>query len=495
MAVRPDDRMVPVELVDDDEVVGPSPRTRTPRQRPADPDGADLPVGRAHGALVRWAVAGVVLGAIAVVSVATTRGTTEPTVGPAALAEPLAEVWAAAADDVLAAHDGVVVVQSTGTRHPRVRGLDEATGQELWSVPLGSGGIADTCHPGVTTAAATAAATAWCWRDQHWNADPASDQLVLTPQALVGIDVGSGEVISEREVTEASAGWAVEGDELLLAARGDGEIRLSRVSPAGWRTVWSTTVSLPPEPRGLRHTMWLEVTEGLAVLHGATTAVVDAADGRVLGSWTASLTEEGTILDGAEIAVTPWGFAAWSSAVEGMRLPEATWFDRSGRAVGQLVGELAEPEATDASVPDVLLVTRDGGDTLVAMSPGRGADLWQIPIAGGNVVAREQGLAVVAAGDAVTAYEVLSGARVWTRPVDGLHPEITGLSDGSSVLVTAVRARRWTSLVYRLADGGLLWSGTVPGGGEVGLIPSPPRLEMLGDTPVVWMGRTLVWVD
>lgn len=491
MAVRPDARMVPVELVDDDEVVGPSPRSRAPLRAPSDPGGGESPVGRAHGALVRWAVAGIVLGAIAVVSIATTRGATDPTVGPAALAEPLQEAWAAAADEVLGAQDGVVLVQSTGTRHPRVRGLDEATGQELWSVPLGSAGVADSCQRGVTTAPATV----WCWRDPHWRPDPASGQLVLRPQALVGIDVGSGEVWADRDVTEASAGWAVEGDELLLAARGDDEIRLSRVAPNGWRTLWSTSVVLPPEPRGLRHSMWLEVTEGLAVLHGATTAVVDAADGQVLGSWTASLEEEGTILDGAEIAVTPWGFAAWSSAVEGMRLPGATWYDRTGRAVGEVSGALAEPDATDGSVPEVLLVTRDAGDTLVAVSPERGVDLWQVPIAGGSVVARQHGLAVVAAGDAVTSYEVLSGARVWTRPVDGLHPELTGLSDGSSVLVTAVRGRRWTALVYRMADGGLLWSATVPGGGEVGLIPSPPRLEMLDGAPVVWMGRTLVWVD
>lgn len=432
-----------------------------------------------------------VLAAIAVVSVATTRGATEAPSGPVALAEPLREVWAAPADEVLAVSEGVVLVQSTGTRQPRVRGLDELTGREVWSVPLGAGGAADICKPGLTATPPTV----WCWRESHWDPDPESGRLAITTPALVGLAVASGAVVAEREMSEPSAGWAVEGGDVLLAVREDEGVRLERRAPAGWRAVWSATLAVPPEPRGLRHATWIDVDDGMVVVHGRTTAVVDAADGSVLATWTATADEEGTILDGAEVLVVPWGFASWSSAVEATRLPQAVWHDRAGRPVGEFTGELVEPATSDGSVPEVLLVTRDGGETLVAVDARGGADLWQVPIAGGAVVVRQDGAVVVTAGDAVTSYEVLTGVRVWTRPVEGLHPEIVGVSDGGTVVVTAVRSRRWTALAYRLADGGLLWSAVVPGGGEVGLIPYPPRIQMLDQAPMVWMGRTLVWVD
>lgn len=491
MAARPDDRMMPVELVDDDVVDGPSPWSSARRGHALAADAEGPPDARPHGALVRWAVAGVVLGAITVVSVATTRGTTEVPVAPGVLAEPLREVWAAPADEVLAVRDGVVLVQSTGTRAPRVRALDQATGRELWSTPLGGEGPADVCEPGLTATPPTV----WCWRTPHWDPDPESGRLAISPQALVGLDAATGEVLTAREMDEPSAGWSVEGDDVLLGAREDDVVRLERVSPTGWRTVWSTEIPVPAEPAGLRHDTWIDVTDGLAVVHGSTTAVVDAADGQVLAVWTATEDEEGSILDGAEVLVTARGFAAWSSAVEGMRLPRATWHDREGRAVGEFTGELVEPAANDGSVPEVLLVTRDEGQTLVAVTADDGTDLWHAPLSGGTVVAREGGTVVVAADDAVTSYEVLSGARLWTRPVDGLHAELAGVSDGSTVVVTAVRSHRWTALAYRLDDGGLLWSAAVPGAGDVGLIPYPPVLGMLDETPVVWMGRTLVWVD
>lgn len=492
MGTRPDDRMVPVELVDDDAAGGASPYLAAPQEhRPgAVDDGPGSPHGRLHGPLVRWAVAGVVLGAIAVVSVATTRGATDEQAVPGVLDTPLREVWAAAADEVLAVHEGVVVVQSTGTREPRVRALDEQTGREVWSVPLGPAGAAESCVPGVTGAPATL----WCWRPPHWDPAHVAGELAISPNAIVGLDVATGQQVVEREMGASSAGWAVDGDDLLLAVPEDGAVRVERVFPDGWETRWATTVPMARPSPGLRHDVWVEFVDGLALVHGPTTAVVDVADGRVLASWTASAQEEAAVLDGAEVVATPGGFAAWSSAVDGTRLPEAVWYDRSGQPRSEFSGELAEPPDADGSVPEVLLVTPDEGRTLLALGADGGAELWRLSLSDGHVVARRDGAVVVATADAVTSYETLTGIERWTRHVDGLHPELAGVSDQGTLVVTAVRERRWTALAYRLVDGGLLWSAAVPGAGELSLIPYPPRLETVAGTPVVWVGRTLVWV-
>lgn len=483
--------MVPVELVDDDVTVDTSPRTAAPRAGRADAGDAGPAQGRPHGPLVRWAVAGVVLGALAVVSVATTRGTTEAELAPGLLDAPLREVWAAAADEALAVHEGLVVVQSTGTREPRVRALDEETGREVWSHPLGPRGVAESCVPGVTGAPATV----WCWRPPRWDPSHVAGELAISPDALVGLDVATGEQVVERDMVEPSAGWSVDGDDLLLAAPEPGAVRLERLSPAGWETLWSTTLPMPPSSPGLRHDAWVEYAGGFAVVHGPTTAVVDTVDGRILATWTASEAEESTVLDGAEVVVTPQGFAVWASAVEGTRLPDAVWYDRTGEATSTFVGDVAEPADSDGSVPEVLLVTPDEGRTLVALDADGGAEHWRLPLAGGDVVARRDGLVVVATDGAVTAYETLTGIERWTRPVEGLHPELAGVSDAGTVVVTAVRERRWTAMAYRLADGGLLWSAPVPGAGELSLIPYPPRFRTVDGTPVVWVGRTLIWVD
>ncbi len=483
--------MVPVELIDDDATAGAAPRAATrPHPRADAADDAPRPGStRQRDTLARWAVAGVVLGAIAVVSVATTRGTTDDQAAPGALAAPMREVWAAAADEVLAVHEGLVVVQSTGTREPRVRALDEATGREVWSVPLGPQGAAESCVEGVTGAPATL----WCWRPPRWDPSHVAGELAISPDALVGLDVATGEQVVEREMVEPAAGWAVDGDDLLLATAESELVRVERLSPDGWRSDWTTTVPMPGST-GLRHDAWVEYAEGFAVVHGATTAVLDTADGRVVAAWTATEEEESTVLDGAEVVVTAQGFAAWSRAAEGIRLPDAVWYDRAGEPRIAFSGALAEPTDGDGSVPEVVLVTPDEGRTLVALTES-GVELWRLPLQGGSVVARRDGLVVVASDDAVTSYETLTGIERWTRPVAGLHPELAGLSDAGTVVVTAVRDRRWTALAYRLVDGGLLWSAPVPGAAELSLLVFPPAYQTVDGIPVVWVGRTVVWVD
>lgn len=488
MAARADDRMVPVELVDDD-LDRSSSRLVVPADVPVSTGVHDGAAPRPRGPLVRWAVAGVVLAALALVSVATTGGG-DPGVPPGPLAQPLREAWATPADEVLAISDGLVLVQSTGSREPQVRALDETNGREVWAQPLGRDGVADDCATGLTAPPAMV----WCWRDPHWHPDGDSGRRITTPQGLVGLDAATGEVLLVHEMGVPSAGWAVVGGDLVLASRRDDVVHVERIAPSGWTTVWTTTVDLPPGLGHLHRTV-TEVTEGLIVLKGPTTAVIDPDDGRVLASWTADPAEEGTVLDAADVVVTDAGFAAWSSAVRGERLPDAVWHDRDGTVLTSFSGDLLVPAESDHSVSDVLLVTRDGGATVTALSVGSGADLWEADLEGGSVVARHDGVVVLALAEGISAYEVLTGRHLWSAPVDGLHAGIGGLSDGETVVVTAVRARRWTAVAHRLTDGVLLWSAELPGVGEITLVPYPPEVESFDGTPIVRIGRTLVWTD
>lgn len=487
MAAWPDDRMVTVELVDDD---GEGSSTR-PAARPWRPMRGQEPAEtgdvRPHGALTRWVAACVALGAVVVVTATATRPSADGEEGPGPLAYPLHEVWSTPADEVLGVHDGLVLVQSTGTREPRVRALDERTGDQVWSASIGSAGVADTCA-GLTPDPPTV----WCWRTPHWEPNPEDGRLAITPQGLVALDAATGEVRGFHEATEPTAGWHVVDEDLLLAARRDGVVTVRRVSPADWHEVWSTSLDLPG---GLQrtHRPRVEVAEGFVVVRGPTTAVLDVADGAVLASWSVPA-DDATVLGAAEVAVTPHGFAAWTGVVEGARVAEGTWYDRDGTPAGEVSGRVLAASATDAAAPEVLLVSRDDGASLVATSVESGQDLWQVDLAGGAVATRADGVVVVTSGDEVSAYETLTGLRLWHHDVDGLHAGLGGVGDGSTVVVTAVRARRWTVLAYRLSDGALLWQGTVPGTGEIGLVPHPPTIELVGDVPVVRIGRTLVWL-
>lgn len=509
MASRPDGWMVEVELVEDDGTSAPSPDVAAPADGSTGtaartaatgdtPDTADGPPRRVSSAAelrrgravaLRWAAAGAVLATTAGALVLLDPGAPSTTTELGALATPWTERWSAPADRVLAVRDGIVTVTSLASSEPTLRGLDQATGEQVWSVLLDGSGPADTCAVGVTLDPPTA----WCWREPHLVVEADGDGAAIGEPALVGIDLSDGTVTSERELPEPSAGYGVVGQDLVLGERLGGVLVVRRVEPSPWREVWSTELDLAARASDGLHAARIEVAGAFVVVHGPTTAVLAAADGRVLGTWAPVVDAAGTGFDGAEVATTAAGFATWSTVADGERLPAGTWHDGGGRVVAELEGRLAEPPASDGSVPEVLLLARDVGQTLVAMDLGAGTELWRTPLRGGRVVARYDGAVVVAADGRLRSLEVLTGIERWSVETSGLRAALGGISDGHAVVVTSVRDNRWVVDAVRLADGERLWSTQIPGSREIGFIAFAPGLQLADGHPVVWRGRTLIW--
>lgn len=487
--------MVEVELVEDDEDVSSAPSATPGRSSRAlgSPDAtADDADGRAphvHRA-VRWATAGVAVAVLTGAIVLAERGQGADTMIIGPLAEPFTEAWATPADEVQAVVGDVVVVRSVASTTPALRGLDAATGETLWSVPLNVRGPADTCAAGVTLDPPTA----WCWRERHWVEGPPG-RYTLSQEALVGIDVANGQVVTELEMTAPSAGQVAVGDDLVMGMRTESLLTVMRVEPHSWRVSWSTNVPLLPRTGGGLYRANLDVRGDVVVVRGPTTAVLDVEDGRLLARWDPPTELVNASFDGADVAVAEGGFAAWSLEVDGQRDAKGTWYDADGRPVVEIEGRLAEPAVSDGSVPRVLLVTPDGGRTLAGVDTTSGATLWTTPLEEGEVVARHDGAVLLTQGRALRSIEVLTGLERWAREVDGLRASLTALSDGHTVVVTSLRDHEWTLDAFRVTDGEPLWFTRVPGTREVSIVTMPPELAVVADRPVVWVGRTLVWLD
>lgn len=511
MASRPPDRMVPVELVEDDGAPPPSPGpalrgVTLAAGTTADPDAvacAPTPEGDPTGAssvtvapdggggrpaALRWAAAGVVLAATAGALLLLDPGDQAGTAAVGVLSTRWTDRWSAPADRVLAVRDGIVTVTSLASREPMLRGLDQQTGEQLWSVLLDGTGPADTCGIGVTLDPPTA----WCWREPHLVLDPDGEGSSIGAPALVGIDLSDGSVASERELEEASGGSGVIGRDLVLADRAGDTLVVRRVEPYTWQQAWATQIPLEPRVSDGRYTARIEVAGPVVVVRGPTTAVLAVDDGRVLGSWTPQVDAAGTGYDGAEVAAGAWGFAAWVTVADRERVADGTWSDTVGSAVG-IEGRVAEPRSSDGSVPEVLLLSRNSWQTLVAVDLDAGTELWRTPLRGGRVVARHDGAVVVAADGRLRSLETLTGIERWSVEMSGLRAALGGLGDGHAVVVTSVRDNRWYVDAVRLADGAVLWTTQVPGTRELEFIAFPPALELADGHPVVWIGRTLVW--
>ena len=495
MATRPDDWMVEVELVEDDgpsTLVPPSDRAASDQEPAVEPD-APAAHRRELPRRARQVVGGLAALGVLVVGVPIALDLADQSDSDAtrvSLERPLGELWVIPGGTVQGAADGVLAVLPDG----KLSGYDEVTGEERWLLPLGQPGGVDRCGGAITTDPGIL----WCWRNRQGVVVQSSGEELLQEAAIVGVSMADGTVVVEHEVRVPSAGMvAVDGD-LVVGDRVGAVLTLRRVEPEQWRDKWTTQVDLLPRLDLTQYQAAIEQVAGFVVVHGPMVAVVDPENGRVLGTWPPVDDPFGTGIEGADLVVTDHGFAASTAVLDSVRLPQGVWYDAQGAEVVELNGTLAEPSVSDGSEPGVVLAYQSEGTLLAGVDIANGDDLWTYPLDGGEALVRQDGTVVVTRGESeVTSLGLLDGQVKWTAEVDGLRADAGGLSDGKVVIVMAVQGRGWVLEAFAVATGERLWFADAPGTpdlNELFFAGPPPRLELIGDRPVVRSGNALTWL-
>ncbi len=495
MPARPDDWMVEVELVEDDGpslLVPPSDRAASDGEPAVEP-GAPGAYRRQLSRRTRQVVGGLAALGVLVVGVPIAldladQSDSDPT--RVSLERPLGELWAISGGTVQGAADGVLAVVADG----KLSGYDEVTGEERWLMSLGQPGGVDRCGGEVTTDPGIL----WCWRNRQGVVVQSSGEELLQETAVAGVSMADGTVVVEHQVRVPSAGMlAVDGD-LVVGDRVGAVLTLRRVEPEQWRDTWTTQVDLLPSLDLTQYQATIEQVEGLVVVHGPLVAVVDPGNGRVLGNWPPVEDPFGIGIEGADLVVTEYGFAASTAMLDGARLAEGVWYDAKGAEVVEFNGTLAEPSVSDGSEPGVVLAYQAEGTMLAGVDIATGDDLWTYSLDGGEVLVRQDGTVVVTRGEsAVTSLGLLDGQVKWTAAVDGLRADAGGLSDGKVAVVMAVQGRSWVLEAFAVATGERLWFADAPGTpdlDELFFAGPPPRLELIDDRPVVRSGNALTWL-
>ncbi|MBX9246578.1 PQQ-binding-like beta-propeller repeat protein, partial [Actinotalea ferrariae] len=318
----------------------------------------------------------------------------------------------------------------------------ERDGTTRWTAPP----QVDTAGRGSACSAASDPALVLCFvPGEPGVAAPTTDaELGGTSDRLVVLGTADGAVVAEHDLGSGGIGWAVLGDDVVIARRVGSEARLSRTDVLG-AEVWTRAVPLPAWVLA-RH-LRLTVRDDLVVLTGPAAAVVDP-DGAVLGTWTAP----GERRLSVDVQTSSVGFAVWTTPEVG------TWFTRTGAAGARLVGVPLRPAVDDRSAPQVVLL--QDGWTLRALDVVSG-ELWQRRVPQ-SAPARLDGVVVLDEGEVLTAVDVASGAELWSRPVGPCWDPGAVVTDGVRLAVPADDARCEQVTALGLHDGAEVWRAVVP---------------------------------
>lgn len=388
------------------------------------------------------------------------------------LTEPLAEAWSLRADQAWRAGHLVLVGDDDASA---VRAVDVVDGREVWTVDRGGAAPVRRC---LADREADRAPVVVCTRGRSPDGPPGTATRVV-------LDADDGTVLREFPTHLPSHGQVVTGRDVVSAQlREDGSLLVQRSAAVDRATVWETRVPLAGGRQAGAGGGMLRVENGFVVLGGSTTAVLDAEDGRVLGTWhPGGYTTPGSVqgLDGADVRTTPDGFGAWSRSASGTRGQTGTWFDREGTPLGELEGVLVEPPVSDGSVPGVRLTARADTGELVATDVTAGAELWRTPARGSLLLVRRDGAVVVADGAQVRSVDLRTGAVRWSAAVTGLVPRSGSVTDGLTVVLVAEGRGRAQLVALDLDTGAVRWEVPAPG--------MAPLSERRHDFPHVALGE------
>lgn len=402
------------------------------------------------------------------------------------LDRPLVEEWSHRADQVWRAGHLVLVGDADGFE---VRAVDARTGAQAWALEQGGTAPVQRC---LADREAASAPVVVCARGRSDGGPPGTVTRVV-------IDADDGAVLRQYPAHLASHGQAVVGEDVVSAEISeDGSLVVVRARAVDRATAWATRVPLAGGRQAGAGAGQLRVQDGFVVLGGTTTAVLDAEDGTVLGTWhPGGYTTVGSVpaLDGADIRTAADGFGAWSAAAAGTRGPSGTWFDRAGRPVGELDGVFVAPPVSDGSEPRVWLSGRSDTGELVGTDLTAGRELWRTAARGAHLLVRRDGAVVIATGQEVRSLDLRTGAVRWSATVGGLAARSGSVTDGATVVLVA-EARGLAQLVaLDLDTGAVRWETPAPGivplserrhdFAHVGLGEVAGRPVLLGDGVVV----------
>lgn len=372
------------------------------------------------------------------------------------LSAPLRRAWQVEGPVGGAVAGHLVLLQQPFRSDRALRAVDLRTGEVRWSK-------ARTGPDGVLSCTGEASATTVdvvvCW--------------ARTGPPLLVVDAADGRVRARHPVPPPTLGHAVVGDDVLLVDRAGDVLVARRVALGTGRERWRTTVDVPGRLRGRGARPPLVVRHGLLVVEDATTVVLDASTGEVLGRW-ASPDAGVTGLPGADVVPLPDGAFVVRSGTAGSRAVRAASgvvHHADGRRV-PVEGVVAETALTDGSAGHVLLLEADDGSgpALVGVDVRSGHERWRMPAtavgdggAGVDVLLRADGAAVTAVGTTLAALDAASGDVLWRAGVPGLRTDAGCLTDGARVLVAALVGRTWELVALDLGDGHLVWRAPSPG--------------------------------
>lgn len=378
----------------------------------------------------------------------------------APLDRPLAETWELGSGAAMAYVDDLLlhVDRPDGVTH--IMAVDVATGVERWRVRRGGDDGVDWCGGRIGPADDP---MVLCWAGGGAGSASAPRGPAVTSR-MVGLHLRDGSVGLELVTDLPRSGYGVIDGDLVMASRDRDVLSVRRVDPVTGEAVWSQRVVLRSPTTDGTFKAAVQVSDGFVVITGPTTAVLSAGDGRVLRTWHAPSTERGSVfpLAGADVRTSPHGFGAWSRREGSQRSPSGTWYDAQGFARARVEGLLAEAEVTDGSRPEVVLFRHPETGLLSAVDATTGEVLWSAVHSRSAVLLRRDGAVVLAADGEVTAVDLRTGHERWSTPVEGLRPDLAGVTDGSTVVVMA--APRGPRLLHAidLTTGEETWTAPAP---------------------------------
>ena len=382
----------------------------------------------------------------------------------AGLAEPLTVSWETTVvptDGI--AHDLVISAEGAG-RLGELVAIDVATGERRWSVPRGSSGTADWCEGGIGTLEEP---LVLCWRNASVLPGVVGAEAFVSPR-LVVLDAADGSIVAEHVRDVPAAGHGVVDGDLVAATRDGSSVRVVRLDPVTLEERWSVDLPLVAQLVDGSFSAFLRVDDHGVVLTGPTTVVLDADDGSTLAEWHVDPDAPGVstwvttqILTGADVVTTDRGFAAWDQVVDGVRGPVGRWYAPDGTPGPAIEGFLAEPEVTDGSAPDVVLLRDAAGTELSGVDVTTGEVRWTVEM-GTHVLLRREGEVVVAEVDGLRALDLTSGEERWRVVTPGLDPAVGTVTDGRQVVVAVRDGGRWVLQAVELDDGRTIWTAAAP---------------------------------